>query len=808
MTPVLHKYFFSVAVISIFFCASCFGDYNGTFENGSGIAATGWTVTGNVLRSTDNPRSGSYCMNFSDGSTAGSAQLKRDIGISIPGSIETRVSVFSRGILPGNGETAKLTIEFFKNGSSVKISRNNLLLQSADWSFNQLYVTTPSAGCDNVRVTFDVIFDGDGSGSFAVDDFEFSSANSTNLSAAFLPWPVNGAMNVSRNNLVLKWSPGKSATSSNIYWGTSSDKLVLTGSTGGNYYQASTAPNCSIYYWRIDSVNSTGNVVPGPVWQFTIAPTGDVTNDGGVDFNDFKKILDKWLSNDLSVDLNANGVVDLNDYAQMADNWGLEAVGDVNAVISVDLNDNRSSFLGFGWNVHAAMFQYANWNAVKYNLDSMQMQFARVLLHPEWWQPQENQFTPTSTNMTWVYNFLDYCNRNNVTVMAHNWWTGGKYDETTLWPNHYWWLANCCHLDPSNAQNKWSSIGWWGTAGPETDYPYSTDLFGQMVGKIANYMVNTKGFGCVKYFGIWNEPGGLWALNARDMNGDGKPDFVYPDNFYELYNKTSYYLNYYGLQDRVKLVGSDITAADNDSMSDFGNTLSASSGGQRVDNYLGVMSFHSYNSNGKYQSICANAKAQISSNDFDGQNEPILVGEIGDSTLNLSTQAGMIANSLDSAKKMILFSKQGAYAVARWWYNGSDDGWTATSAQGGTIVPQNFNPMKLFANGIPNTSTDRYITATSVNNYNGDYLDAASIKYQQGGSNKLTILAVNDGSIGKKIAVYFNNLATESVFQKSYIDLNDVNCPIISGGQFSVTTSKWQFTYIIPAKCLVVYKQL
>jgi hypothetical protein len=422
----------------------------------------------------------------------------------------------------------------------------------------------------------------------------------------------------------------------------------------------------------------------------------------------------------------------------------------------------------------------------------------------EWWHPARDEFTPTSDHMNSVYQFLDYCEQENITVLAHNWWTGGKYDEFVDWPDDYWWLAACCHDDPANSKNKWALDGWWGTVGPETDHPYDEDMFGQAVVKMADYLVNTKGYTCVKYLGIWNEPNGLWAYNPRDMNGDGQPDFKYPDDFYMLYDKTYLHLCNSGIDGNVALVGCDFTThlAD-DPMNDIGNTLSAMSGGHRVDDYIGAISFHSYVNS--YKELCRNTRTQIQNNDHDGNLEKILVGEIGQYHADNTTISGKIANSLDCAKKIVGYAREGAYAIARWGYNNLGGGWDATEGYGETIVPQNFNPLKLFAMGLPQGIMHQ-VMKTEVISASG-YFDAVDIQYQQDESGKDTIWLVNDdaSSPNRQIIVKFTNLDAKRTFEKWYIDLDDQSCAIKTGGTFTVDPASPQFVDTIPAKCVVVY---
>ena len=287
----------------------------------------------------------------------------------------------------------------------------------------------------------------------------------------------------------------------------------------------------------------------------------------------------------------------------------------------------------------------------------------------------------------------------NIVIEFSSGCLGGKYDGID-----YWWLANCCRRDPTNSQGKWFLEGWWGVVGPEVDHPYDEEEFASTIMTCLKYLINEKGYTCIKYLGFWNEPNGSWGYNARDMDNDGQPDYEYPGSFYPMYEKFNRHLNNSGLNHVPKLVGCDYTVRENDPLSDFGTTLSAWSGGQRCDFYLEAMSFHSYWQNDDaLHELCSRARQEIYNNDYDGNFEDILVCEFADDAIEVhETAAERIHGSIVCAKKIIGYTKEGAYALARWGYNNLggrlDD---ATVGKGERPVPQNFYPMLLHQYLLP-----------------------------------------------------------------------------------------------------------
>jgi hypothetical protein len=95
------------------------------------------------------------------------------------------------------------------------------------------------------------------------------------------PQPTNGTTDIQMNT-ILSWAPADSAASHELYFGTDKE-TVRTAGTGSpehigpkalgaeSYDPGLLEPDAS-YYWRVDEVDSQGNVSKGPIWVFT---TGD-----------------------------------------------------------------------------------------------------------------------------------------------------------------------------------------------------------------------------------------------------------------------------------------------------------------------------------------------------------------------------------------------------------------------------------------------------------------------------------------------------------------------------------------------------
>jgi hypothetical protein len=115
----------------------------------------------------------------------------------------------------------------------------------------------------------------DGAGTYKGDVWSFTTPG-----AVGKPAPVNGATGV-KMTATLSWAAAVNAASHEVYFGTDKDS-VRNADKNSPEYKGSKALGAesynpgklfwySIYYWRIDEVDSLGNLSKGPLWSFTTA---------------------------------------------------------------------------------------------------------------------------------------------------------------------------------------------------------------------------------------------------------------------------------------------------------------------------------------------------------------------------------------------------------------------------------------------------------------------------------------------------------------------------------------------------------
>jgi alpha-tubulin suppressor-like RCC1 family protein len=104
------------------------------------------------------------------------------------------------------------------------------------------------------------------------DDTSSGSSNPfrQSLQQATSPVPADGAIDIDTTTQ-LSWAPVISATSYDVYFGTTAKGLTLVINTTTTTYNPGTLLDNARYYWRIDSKNSTGTTA-GNIWNFQTIP--------------------------------------------------------------------------------------------------------------------------------------------------------------------------------------------------------------------------------------------------------------------------------------------------------------------------------------------------------------------------------------------------------------------------------------------------------------------------------------------------------------------------------------------------------
>lgn len=84
---------------------------------------------------------------------------------------------------------------------------------------------------------------------------------------AYSPNPPDGAVDVG-TNAILNWYPGSKALLHNVYFGAENPPPLVSSQAMMQFDPGRMNPD-TVYYWRIDEVDSEGNKTAGAVWEFT-----------------------------------------------------------------------------------------------------------------------------------------------------------------------------------------------------------------------------------------------------------------------------------------------------------------------------------------------------------------------------------------------------------------------------------------------------------------------------------------------------------------------------------------------------------
>ena len=171
------------------------------------------------------------------------------------------------------------------SGFDVKIGQMN------DFSSSRWYIGL----IDDVRIYSKVL---------TPEEIEKTMAGDPRLS--WDPKPANASTPNIDEIVPLSWSPGDSAASHDVYFGT--DKIAVTDAGASDttdiyrgrqnttgYSPSERLEYNQTYYWRVDEYNTDDTISKGRLWSFTVADF--IVVDDFEDYNDYPpdRIFDTWL---------------------------------------------------------------------------------------------------------------------------------------------------------------------------------------------------------------------------------------------------------------------------------------------------------------------------------------------------------------------------------------------------------------------------------------------------------------------------------------------------------------------------------
>ena len=188
-----------------------------------------------------------------------------------------------------------------------------------------------------------------------------------------------------------------------------------------------------------------------------------------------------------------------------------------------------------------SIFSYASW---------LGMGFCRVELEQRMYQPQRNRFTFEGYEMRILYRILDWCEAHHTDVFLQQMWSNVR------------WNAHDALLGSPNSVLKSS--------------PKDLEAFSDGIVALLHHLIRVRGYTCIKYVCLTNEPGHPWSWF--------QDEHMKPDKLTEALRSVYEKLKKVGLE--VSLAGPDWTDLPqlDESQIDF-------------DSYIGAYDIHSYNAN-------------------------------------------------------------------------------------------------------------------------------------------------------------------------------------------------------------------
>jgi hypothetical protein len=147
---------------------------------------------------------------------------------------------------------------------------------------------------------------------------------------------------------------------------------------------------------------------------------------------------------------------------------------------------------GSGWGAYPPAEDAAAWQQIDRHARWLGLDWNRVELEQRIYEPQREQFTWDNREMRILYRILDWCETNKADVFLQQMWGNVAWNTFPEWRD-----------DP---------------AGRVHSGPASMDDFAEGLARLVEHLVRTKGYTCIRWLSINNEPNGAWSWWQRPPN--------------------------------------------------------------------------------------------------------------------------------------------------------------------------------------------------------------------------------------------------------------------------------------------------
>ncbi len=282
-------------------------------------------------------------------------------------------------------------------------------------------------------------------------------------------------------------------------------------------------------------------------------------------------------------------------------------------------NPRGSAFAG-----NPPLADTAAWKQVYDHASWLGMNFLRVELSMNMYEPERNSFDWENDEMQALYRILDWCEANGADVFL---------------------------------QQMWSHVAWNAHPGvhPLLSSPRSVDDFAHGIATLLKHLTRTRNYTCIKYFCMVNEPpGGPWGYWWSSGSHEGS-------SLTDAWQK---------LHETFKSEGINVAI----SGPDWTSLPPVEPEKLEFEKYLGALDIHSYNG------IHHSEQAQQTVADWvkfaKSKNKPFFITEIGNMNLGWGTDnpgPKSFKAALSNASDVVLCLNMGVDAFNRWSFTNRGD---------------------------------------------------------------------------------------------------------------------------------------
>jgi hypothetical protein len=248
---------------------------------------------------------------------------------------------------------------------------------------------------------------------------------------------------------------------------------------------------------------------------------------------------------------------------------------------------NGTMLGGSAWGANPGPDDDRRWRELMERADWLGLDWCRVELEQRMYEPQRRVYEWNSPEMRTLYRILDWAEKRGVHVFLQQ-----------MWGNVEW------NAHPSMRGDH---------IGIATSGPHSMEDFAYSMGELVRHLTQTRGYTCIKWVSINNEPGGDWGWW---LGPDRKPLSITP-------GLTAVRAEFDRRGLKVALSGPDWT-----------DLPPLSPGNVDFDAYVGAYDLHSYNANfdgstGGYPLSSAERRMQEWSEWAHNRQKPFFLTELG-----------------------------------------------------------------------------------------------------------------------------------------------------------------------------------